>query len=244
MPPGQFKNAAHVKRWMKSTLAKRQKKLNKGEKKQVAKIARKLSETKYTQSSSGITTVYANVANNTGAYWQDMTATISPGTDDFAKRIGDKINISQIKLNYTVFMPAGANAYPSAVVRIMVVQYLRNDNAPASSEIFRTNSTIGGPYLSSYSYRNRDYMRFYHILYDKRVLVQGNTTAAVTQPPNYRVDKSVVIPLRKIQKTIQYVAAGTVSDNGIWFFAIGDQPHVVGGDPNVAMNYQILYKDS
>lgn len=225
----------------------KKKPLSKPQKYQVAKIARNMLETKYTQTSTGIQAVYANATNNTGVYWQDITATVSQNPGDFANRIGDKISITQMKMNYTIFCPSPIvdnPVAPSNCVRVMIIQYLRNDNAPASSELFRTNSTLGGPYLSSYSFRNRDYKKFYHVLYDKRHCVNTNRVYTTAIPTKYRVDVAVKIPIRKMQKVIQYTGGSTTSDNGIWFFAIGDQAHNAIQDPNVAANFEILYKDA
>lgn len=201
-------------------------------------ISKKL-EVKYVQTATGIQTVYAS--NSTaGSYWYDMTSSISQGAADYANRIGDLITPKLLSLNYTIFTPAAASATPSNVVRVMVIQYCRDDNAPLSTQLFRTNSLLAAGLYSSYSWRNRDYLKFYKVLYDQRHVVNTNTLAATAVPDSYRVDVKVHIPLKQ---AIHYIAGGTTSENGIWFFAIGDQASATQ-NPNVAANWQLTYTDA
>lgn len=211
--------------------------------KQIAKALNKRSETKYVQPSTGIQSVYANAVANTGTYWLDLCAGISQGALDYGNRIGDKLTLTSMRLNYTIFYPAGASSYPSSAVRIMIIQYLRSDNSPSSAELLRQSNVVsaGGMY-SAYSFRNRDYMSFYHVLYDKRHVVNTNTLAATAVPSSYRIDRSVRISLKKARKVIQYTGGGTQSVNPIFFFAIGDQP-TVASNPNLAANAYIQYRD-
>lgn len=223
---------------------KRLKNLSGMTKMEIAKAVKKVGEPKYVQPSTGIQSVYANAVANTGTYWLDLTASISQGAADYGNRIGDKISMSQIKLNYTIFYPAGAASLPSACVRVMVIQYLRSDNAPSSAELFRQSNVVsGGGMYSAYSFRNRDYMKFYHVLYDRRHIVDTNNAAATAVPSTYRVDRAVTVPLKKLQKVIQYTGGGTQSTNPVFFFAIGDQPTTGGQNCNVAANAQLLYRD-
>lgn len=206
----------------------------------VNKVLSKTIEPKYTQSSTGILTAYAS---NTaaGSTWQDVTSGISQGQGDFGNRIGDQINLLNLNLNYTVFYPAGAASLPSACIRVCVVQYCRDDNTPLTTQMFRTTSILGGPWYSSYSLRNRDYLKFYKIIYDKRHIVVTQTAAATAVDSKYRADVAVSIPLKG--KVVHYTAGSTTSVNGIWVFVIGDQASVAS-NPNVAMNWQLLYHDA
>jgi len=206
----------------------------------VNKVLSKTIEPKYAQSSTGILTIYAS--NTTaGSAWQDITSGISQGAGDFNNRIGDQINLLNLNLNYTVFAPAGATTAPSNCIRVCVVQYCRDDATPVSTQMFRTTSILGGPWYSAYSLRNRDYLKFYKIIYDKRHVVVSNTAAATAVDGKYRVDVAVSIPLKG--KVVHYTAGSTTSVNGIWVFAIGDQA-TVAANPNVAMNWQLLYHDA
>jgi hypothetical protein len=206
----------------------------------VKKLLDQRIEPKYTQSSTGILSVYAS--NTTaGSVWQDITSGISQGAGDFGNRIGDQINLLNLNLNYTCFCPAGATAAPSNCIRVCVVQYMRDDGTPVSTQMLRTTSILGGPYYSSYSLRNRDYLKFYKIIYDERHIVISQTAAATSVSSAYRHDIKVSIPLKG--KVVHYTAGSTTSVNGIWVFAIADQP-TVAGNPNVAMNWQLLYQDA
>lgn len=225
--------------------AVRQTKATKKLDKEIHHVIDKMAEPKYFQPSTGIQSVYANAASNTGTYWFSLMSGISQNTGDYANRVGDKISLTSLTMNYTIFSPAGAAARPSSCVRVMLIQYLRSDAIPSSGELFRQSDVVsGGGMYSSYSFRNRDYMNFYHVLYDKRHVVNANTTAAVTIPTHYRVDKTVHVKLKKARKTIGYTGGGTNSVNPIYFFAIGDQATTAGADPNVAANFNIIYRDT
>jgi len=199
-------------------------------------------ETKYAQPSTGIQTVFASNAANTGVYWQDVTSAISQGVGDFGNRVGDAIVMNNIIMNYTIFAPPGATTGISNCVRVMLVQYKRSDNAPSSAELLRTTTVVtGANAYSAYSFINRDYRKFYHILYDKRHVVVSNNAAALSTPSAYRFDKQVMI--RKMDHKIQYTAASTQAVNPIFFFAIGDQA-TIAQNPNVAANFFLTYKDA
>lgn len=201
-------------------------------------ITKKL-EVKYSQSSTGIQNVFSS-GTTAGSFWTDITSFISQGAGDFNNRIGDQISLNLLSLNYTIFTPAAATATPSNVVRVMVIQYCRDDNTPLSTQLFRTNSLLVANQYNAYGMRNRDYLKFYKVIYDQRHVVITNTAAATAVPPNYRVDVKTHIPLKKI---VHYIAGGTVSENGIWLFAIGDQGTTVQ-NPNFAANWQLTYTDA
>lgn len=205
----------------------------------ITKMISKKFETKYSQASTGIQSVFAS-GTTAGSYWQDITSAISQGAADFNNRIGDQVTLMGLNLNYTAFTPAAATATPSNCVRIMVIQYCRDDNTPLSTQLFRTNSLLVANQYNSYGMRNRDYLKFYKVLYDQRHILITNTAAATAVPPNYRADVKVYIPLNKV---VHYIAGGTTSENGIWFFAIGDQGTTVQ-NPNVAANWHLTYKDA
>lgn len=199
-------------------------------------------ETKYVQPSTGIQAVYANAAANTGTYWQDLTASISQGNGDYGNRVGDAIVMKSITMNYTIFTPPGATSGISNCVRVMLVQYRRDDAAPSSGQMLRqcTVATGAGAY-SAYSFINRDYRKYYHILYDKRHVVISNNAAALSTPASYRVDKQVT--LRKMDHRIQYESGGTQATNPIYVFFIGDQV-TIAQNPNVSANFFLQYKDA
>jgi len=122
--------------------------------KKIDQIVNRKLETKYVQSSPAIGTIQAYAsATTSGSFFFDLTAQVSQGLLDFANRVGDRIQVTSLTINYTIFKIPTVTCNPSDCVRIMVVQYKRADSTPASTEMLRTNSIFGGAsVVSSYSF--------------------------------------------------------------------------------------------
>lgn len=187
-------------------------------KSKVEKILKKDSELKhYTVNGPTSTAIFPSVAYNAVLTDVPMPAAGAQPTD--TTRIGDKITITSCHIRWVVNTDADVGNVPDGYTfRIVVYQYKPNNGllAPNQTRLFASDFTTTPNCLS---HQQVDHYRDYHIVYDKVVTLSPNVSAAGTNASNSVRFGSFWVPMKKIQKQLQYDAA-SLSHNSALYLAV------------------------
>lgn len=212
-------------------------------KKAVKKIVKTMltQETEFKQHTAGFsfTPIWGTAGGSIVSHMTAITQNIGDNN-----RVGDEVTLKHIKVRGAIQNNFGVGANFFNDVRIIVFQYLSQDNSPVANELLTTNQIAGGQ-VSSYSARFVDYRDLYHVLYDKvHHLTLGQPLAGNNaNSDSYSKYFEFTVPLKYAKKKIQYEAGTAASVNGIYFFAIGGTASVAA-NPTIAAQWEVSYTDS
>lgn len=217
--------------------------LSQAAKKQVAKIAKKVTE-KETEAKQNSGAIAATIVYNGAGYLlDDLTDTISQSLTD-SGRIADQIVLKSIELDifFNNTVGAGTNAFVNW--RVIVFQF-KSKSVPVPTDMLITTVANDGTNIGSFSSYNIDFKDVYHVLYDKTFMTAGTNTVAYAGPVINQFHKlKFKVPMKYAQKKIQYEGGTNTALNGIWLFVTQDhQSAGVGLNPTVKFHYKVTYLD-
>lgn len=216
------------------------KKQEKGVSNIVHKVLKENTEYKQHQVSAPPTAVYTGVA---GAHFAHLT-NMAQGVLD-TNRVGDEATIKWLQLRIQLYNGVGATANVNVNWRVILFQYNRPDGAPTLAELFLSAAANGGGGPGTWSARNIDYLNIYHVLVDRVYKTEQGFPAALNYGETGILTHNLVfkLPMKFVKKKIQYVAAGTAADNGIWLCVTTGQG-TVATDPGILYTSACGYTDS
>lgn len=188
-------------------------------------------EYKQHQVSSAPVEVYTGIV---GVHFQHLT-NMAQGIND-TQRDGDEVNIKWLTLRIQLYNGIGVNANVNVNWRVLLFQYNANDNDPDLEEIFLSAAANGGTVPGTWSARNIDYLNLYNVLVDRVYHTEQGLNNALNYGTSGKliVNKVIKLPMKYVKKKIQYQAASTTANNGIWLC-------VTTGQGDVTDNGQIIY---
>lgn len=213
------------------------------QKKEVAKIANKVTKKESEHKQASASTTYADVYDGGGSIQTNMTSIITQGTTD-AQRIGDELELTGIHLRMSFINGQGANSYPTINWRVMVFQYKSQDNTPSGTELLTSATANAGVTYGTFSARNIDYLSVYNVLYDKAFQTGGNNGVALTADQNSKLNHYLEfrVPLKYCKRKIQYENSTAVGVNDIYLFVTTDL-NSLAVNPQCKYHYTLNYID-
>lgn len=208
--------------------ARRQRKLNRRQKKEVKNLIGRNIEKKQGDIVSGLTGV---------TYSGTVTALAAPANGTaFNQRVGDRIHASMIELNYSVVGYDSTN-----LMRIIIFKWNNDDGqySPISSSILQFISVDYAP-LSTYNYDNFKAKDF-TICYDKTHALSFNDNAAVPGSQVITV-RTKLFGKRLGNKNINFNTGATTGEGKYYLLAISDS--AVAGHPKLNYDIRLTYSDA
>lgn len=233
----------------KSKALKKQRGLTNPAKRQVASIAKQVvlrnEEMKWYEFGLADTAVYSGAAP--GYSQQNLTLipqTAGASTD--STRIGDKVKLKSITVKLRLKGTVSAVTPFGQCIRIMIFQFIAPSTTaapltPTLNNILLADVPTG--VRSAMSHRDVDHMKTYVMLYDKTFFVPNQCTAVGTAGNWVKMIK-IQVPLKYAQKTINFSAGGTESNNSIWLGAIGSEPTFGAGNATYGHSHRVRFTDS
>jgi hypothetical protein len=201
-------------------------------------------ETKYT--TEGLSTTISNA----GTFWQ--VTTLGQGLQGYA-RVGDRIDVHRIELNYKITAPVGGLITAADVndtVRVILFRWKMDDAAdpPAVTKILSAPLNAAHSDITQYNY-NRDMQEKWSIIYDRTHVVYNQPvydgTNVVYKPGDDHVYCSGTLEFKGKQchgKSINFNAGTNTGEGMIYMLFVSDSSFVP--HPSVVASLQVDFTDA
>jgi len=195
--------------------------------------------TEFKQHSNGVS--QSTFYSGAGSAMIHLTDVAQGATD--TTRIGDELTLNHIQIKLLLRNGLTNTSNELNTVRVMIFQYKSQDFTPLYTQLLLTNVPAGGV-QGSMSSRNIDYLNTYHVIWDKTFQLGYGSPNALNygNGSNFVKYLNFSVPLNRIKKKIQYIAASANPVNGIWMMIISNSASVAT-NPTYACTWTIGFID-